>query len=75
MTMTSYRVREICKERLAGWTEQLVGEHATPVILIGVGHDHKSGQLTVVTTEDLPNDAVAAFLEGAWKKFRQMKGG
>ena len=68
MVMDKKRIREICTERLDSWTNHLVSEHATPAMLIGVGHDHKSGRLVVCTTEDMPDESLALLVHGALKK-------
>jgi len=48
-------------ERLGRWKNKLSAAHATPVCLIGVGHDHNTGQLVVCTTEEI-NDAELALM-------------
>jgi hypothetical protein len=37
--MTPHEQRQLIRERFARWTQQLVALQATPIILIGVGHD------------------------------------
>ena len=66
--MESEEVKAICDERLGRWTQRLVGEHATPVLLLGVGHDHKSGQLVVLTMEEVSNLELVLFARGAVAK-------
>ena len=44
----------ITRERLAIWEKRLAREHATPMVLIGVGHDQRHGQPVLITTEDMP---------------------
>lgn len=43
---------EITRSRLARWTDKLDLENATPVMLLGVGHDHKSGQLVICVPDE-----------------------
>lgn len=62
--MDTQQVREITTERLADWRNALVRNHATPVALIGVGHDHNSGELHLCITEDMPVAVLQGFL--AW---------
>lgn len=69
--MNTNEVREICRQRLAGWTKKLVGEHATPVLLLGVGHDNHSGKLVLCITEDMPLDQLEVFLAGALAEIRR----
>jgi len=63
--ISTEEIEAICQERLGEWTKRLVGEHATPIVLVGVGHDHKSGQLVLCTTEEMSNDEIMNFLAGA----------
>lgn len=62
--MNDEEVRAICRERLALWTEHLVSDHATPILLIGVGHDKRSGEVVLCTTEGLSDRAISVFLRG-----------
>jgi hypothetical protein len=63
--MKATEVREICRQRLAGWTKKLVAEHATPVILLGIGHDGKSGEIVLCTTEDMSHENLELFVRAA----------
>ncbi|GAI81422.1 unnamed protein product, partial [marine sediment metagenome] len=49
--MERIEIETIGKERLDKWQQRLIDEHATPVILVGVGHDHRSGQVVVYIPE------------------------
>lgn len=61
-------VAEVCDERLNKWRARLINENATPILIVGVGHDHKSGELQLITVEDMPNDRLIAFLRFAIRK-------
>ena len=50
--MTSEEIREICNDRLGAWTKCLVEDHATPVILIGEGHDEELGKTVILLIKD-----------------------
>ena len=63
--MKKEEIAAICDERLGKWKGRLAEEHATPVVLIGVGHEHHSGLLVVLTTEDTPNKDLVEFLLSA----------
>jgi hypothetical protein len=63
-------IESICQERLGRWTKRLVEEHSTPVVLVAVGHDHKKGQLTICTTEEMTDPEIKLFLEGALSRLR-----
>ena len=58
---------EITEERLERWKRLLARDHATPMVLLAVGHDEQSGKLFVCTVEDREMDSstVAAFLRAA----------
>lgn len=58
----------ITNERLRRWAKKLAIEHATPTVLVGIGHDHKSGRLVVCTVEDISNDELRAMLVYALKE-------
>jgi hypothetical protein len=45
--MTTDALRAIVTGRLADWTEVLVANHCTPMVLIAVGHDHEGGNIHV----------------------------
>jgi len=57
-------IEAICKERLGNWQGRLVNEHSTPVLLLGVGHDHKMGQVVLCTTEDMSDLEIINFVQG-----------
>jgi len=58
---------EITRERLERWSQKLEKEHATPMCLVGVGHDQKSGQLVVCLPDgpQMTNQLVANILRAA----------
>lgn len=66
-------IKEITDKRLYGWTRRLVAEHSTPLILLGVGHDGKSGQLTVLTVEEVPNDVLIGALKFALRQLGSLQ--
>lgn len=68
--MTTEEIRQITTERLDSWKELSVSEHATPVALVSVGHDAKSGNLVVCVPEDMKRADVIVLLRGALKLLR-----
>lgn len=58
-------VETITAERLARWSKRLSESHATPLLLLAVGHDHVSGQLVICTLEEpeISNSAIRGYLE------------
>lgn len=63
--MTDAEIKSICATRLALWFAYLSRQHATPVLTLGVGHDHVSGAVYLTTTNETSQDEVADLLRGA----------
>jgi hypothetical protein len=42
------KIHEINDQRLGGWGKILTEQHATAAILLGFGHDARSGEMTVL---------------------------
>jgi hypothetical protein len=61
--MTREKIHAVCSERLATWANRMASEHATPVLALGVGHDHHIGNLTLHITEDLPDEMLREFVK------------
>lgn len=72
--MTSEEIREICNDRLGAWTKCLVEDHATPVILIGEGHDEELGKTVILLIKDLSDGEALAFLSSAARVFSRRVG-
>lgn len=56
---------QITEDRLGRWTKRLSDAHATPVVLVALGHDHNKGLPVVCTTEDIGNQELSALLRYA----------
>jgi hypothetical protein len=63
--MTRAQIGSINSKRLASWADKLTSAHATPQLLLGVGHDHVSGQVSVIVCEEITNDQIEALLRFA----------
>jgi hypothetical protein len=50
---------------LESWKGLLSTDHATPAILIGIGHDENSGALVVIHVEDISRRVLIGLLKGA----------
>jgi len=61
--MDSDKLEKICFERFQKWGFKLLSEYSTPVILIGIGHDHKSGQITVCVPENFTDFEIIGILK------------
>jgi len=64
--MTKNQCRAINEDRLKSWAKKLTDNHSTPIMLVGVGHDHRSGQLHLVTLEDKEFDRKTLAAFAAW---------
>ena len=58
----------IAKQRLADWAKRCGPLHCTPVMMLTVGHDHKSGELGIMTVEDVTDAELIRFLDFAIKE-------
>lgn len=60
----SVPVRNIVIDRLARWSQKLIESHATPLLVVGIGHDHALGNVVVLTIEDpsITSAVVAGYL-------------
>jgi hypothetical protein len=63
--MTDAQVQVITRQRLECWGERLAEDHCTPAVLIGVGHDHRAGDLHICVPHDLPIQVVRDYLARA----------
>jgi hypothetical protein len=63
-------VEQITEQRLAQWSKRLSESHATPIMLVGMGHDHVSGRVVICTLDEkeMTNHALAAILRHAIKE-------
>ena len=62
--MKPEQVAEATALRLSDWGRMLVAKHATPAVLIAVGHDHVSGDVTVLIPDDVTTAEVITLLRG-----------
>lgn len=63
--MDDSEIEEIWCELIPRWATKLKSEHATPICLIGIGHDHKSGQVTICVPEDFNDYMTCGILKAA----------
>ena len=66
-------VEMIIRERLTRWSKRLAEEHATPLLLMGIGHDENSGKINVLTCDepDITDEVVYQLLCKAASELRQ----
>jgi len=64
-------VKHINDERLGRWKTKMVRQHSTPVLLLGVGHDHKSSELLLLVTDERTDEEIEAFLKYALEQIQQ----
>lgn len=60
----SVPVQTITDDRLRRWLADCVRDNATPIALVAVGHDQRSGEVHVYRTEDGPTDIEIGALIG-----------
>lgn len=58
-------VRAITRGRMSQWAKNLTRKHHTPVLVMGIGHDHIQGQISVITVEDVDDQELALMLRHA----------
>jgi hypothetical protein len=63
--------KKITHERLGRWGKKLATSHATPALLLGIGHDHVSGQVVICVTEDRTDQEIILFLQAAIDELRK----
>ena len=49
-------VATIATERLFLWTKDCISDHATPALLLSIGHDHVSGEAHLYVPDDATFD-------------------
>jgi hypothetical protein len=68
--MTKDEIRRINEEQLKRWTEQMVAQHSTPLLIVGIGHDQHGGQLTVISVDNIDADTLAAYIRHAYDRLK-----
>jgi len=61
----SVPVKQITPERLKRWGKRLIALHATPLVLVAIGHDQVSGQLSVIRCEEISDRDLRIILSEA----------
>jgi hypothetical protein len=69
--VTRTEIQKIGAARLAEWLCLLVKDHATPVLLVGVGHDARVGATSVCVPEGFSDAEILGFLKGAVAKLEE----
>ena len=60
--MDKNTIERIATDRLKMWGKRIVLEHATPMFLLSIGHDHASGKVVLSCTEDEDLGRILTFL-------------
>jgi hypothetical protein len=63
-------VEKINNDRLKSWRDKLNAAHATPIIMLAIGHDHVEGQVHLVAIEKLNNEQIKQFLSNAYHSIK-----
>jgi len=69
--MTQEERDKINAERLTDWGIELAHSHSTAALMVGVGHDERSGELHVCVPANLPTQVLIGFLERALVNMRR----
>lgn len=67
-------VKAINDERFGRWKVQFNRHNSTPVLMVGVGHDHVDGRIFFLTTEDRTNEEAILFLREALRQLEETAG-
>jgi len=63
-------VEKINNDRLKSWRDKLNAAHATPIIILGIGHDHVEGKTMLIAVENLTDEQIKDFL---WNAYHSIK--
>jgi hypothetical protein len=65
--VTNAQIETITRDRLTRWGYRVLDDHATPLVLVGIGHDAAAGRVSVYTVDEpeMTDAAIAAFLRKA----------
>lgn len=63
----SVQTERITRERLDEWAQTLAEHHATPILLVAIGHDETTGQLHVCVPEDVSSATIRQLVAYAYQ--------
>ncbi len=66
--MDGIAITQINVERLSRWSGHLIDEHATPFLLIGFGHDQRSGDVVLCACEETDDTTIRQVLRGILRR-------
>jgi len=69
--MQRSQINKINVDRLTSWKNRLNEQHSTPMMLVGVGHDHKSGELMILVTEERTDYEILLLMREALRMLEQ----
>lgn len=69
--MQRAQINKINVDRLTSWKNRLNEHHSTPMLLVGVGHDHKQGELMVLVTEERTDYEILLLMREALRMLEQ----
>lgn len=58
-------VKAITDERFQFWKVQCIRRNATPQMALAIGHDHREGEITVLTTKGIEDSEISLLLQHA----------
>lgn len=71
--MTQERAYRISSGRLAEWADMLAKIPATPIALVALGHDSKSGEVYICVPDKIRDSEVSAIMQKALVLLNQGK--
>lgn len=69
--MSDVPTGDITQQRLNEWLYKLQADDATPILLLGVGHNRNRGKLVVCCTRDISDEDLLLFVRGALKRLEE----
>ncbi len=66
--MTREQIEKIVTERLTAFGRMMVDNHATPLIAVGIGHDHEKGKHHVVRPDGMSDEQMSDLLHAIANK-------
>ncbi len=61
--MTHSELAQAVEQRMVEWAKRLMQAHSTPFIMVGLGHDHRAGQVVTFLEDRITVPQTIAYLE------------
>lgn len=67
----TFNIPEICSERMGEWAKELAEHEATPMLVVGVGHNENSGSVHVFTCDQFTDEDILKLLVFALREINR----